>query len=137
LQPPYLGIVDPFLTAKVKPGERFWLVLYPNTITSLRHVWDHPAFAEEGSPKELDRKAKSEKWMQNWAIVHMSEDYYGDGGRRLGAKSAFDFAIEAGHSHHLGPYESARDHIDATWWNHWETITGQRGDRDEYFSCAC
>lgn len=42
----YLGIVDPFLKDRVAPGQWFWLIVYPRQITSLRHVWSHPDFAE-------------------------------------------------------------------------------------------
>ncbi len=155
-----IGIVDPFLEGSVMPDQWFWLTLYPRTITSLRHAWTHPAFDADGvaltsmaHPRggiavpsdlnpaslasiEIDPKAYSEKWMRDWALAHMSADYYGDG-PSVGAEQAYTNAIEAGHEMSVGPYESARDHIDNEWWVHWEAITGEKGQRGEYFSCSC
>ena len=34
-----VGIVDPFLAARVRPGERFAVYLMPRTITALSHKW--------------------------------------------------------------------------------------------------
>lgn len=134
-----LGIVDPFLRGPVAKGDRFWLMVYPRTITSLRHVWTHPGFAEEVAEPAIvaePSKDASVKWMMAWAMEHMSEDYYGDRDK-LTSEEALGNAIQAGHSHHIGPYESARDHIDGEWWGHWEAITGVKGSRDSYFSCGC
>lgn len=139
-----IGIVDPFLKGRVKAGERFYLCLYQQTVTSLRHAWSHPDIADEGAPVQspipltLDKLA-SEAWMRRWAMEHMSYDYYGedDGEKSLSEAVSYAKAIEAGHELHIGPYESARDHIDAEWWGHWERITGCTGQRGESFSCSC
>lgn len=41
---PYHGIVDPFLPRGPKAGEKFWFIMAPRRVHSLRHVWEHPEF---------------------------------------------------------------------------------------------
>lgn len=133
-----IGIVDPFLPGFLEKGERFWLMIYPRTITSLRHVWAHPDFADAATPEAhapVSDKDYSSRWMTDWAVKHMGYDYYGDG--QISTETALGNAIDAGHRLSVGPYENARDSIDEEWWRHWETITGEKGRRGEYFSCAC
>ena len=43
----YVGVVDPFLLHKVFAGQTFYVCLFPNTVTDMRHHWTHPAFGDE------------------------------------------------------------------------------------------
>jgi len=52
-----IGVIDPFLRDwSVRKGDRVWVYLVPNTVTGLRHHWEHPAI--DNPPKmsapELD-----------------------------------------------------------------------------------
>lgn len=136
----HVGIVDPFLRGPVSRGERLWLFLFPGSITSLRHEWVHPLM--DAAATKPDRKAESELWMTAWAKEHMGTDYYGpddaDGNpRKWTGPEALAKAVEAGRELHIGPYESAREHINNEWWDHWVNITGEKAQRDEFFSCSC
>ncbi len=120
-----LGIVDPFLPKSVKKGERFWMFLYPNTITSLRHDWTHPAFAED-----LRIKA-SREWIENFAdtcertydqIIAGAYAFLADDSNRMHGGSELEGAFEM------------------EFWNHFEIVTGQKVPDDSqhsFFSCAC
>lgn len=65
------GIVDAYLQEDVKPGQEYWLMLFPATITSLYHVWEHPAFPLQDKDRgrvENSKLAESEKWLRDYAV---------------------------------------------------------------------
>lgn len=155
-----LGIVDPFLKMDIVAGEKFWLVVYPRQITSLRHVWAHPDFDEESyvmfpnvdgtdnavlypSPKEL-----AYKWIQDYAN-RLSGSYYD---YRNDSDSYADITAEE-------LIETAKTHLDGGWgdfivyggmfegeytepefWNQLEIYLEKEipeVDRRSFFSCSC
>ncbi len=137
-----IGIIDPFLEAPVKRGERCWVLLYQQSITGLKHRWSHPSFPETPPPAPMPpappAKSESEVWMRKWAAAHMGYNYYGETeNERHSEDTSYGLAIEAGRNLHIGPYEDARDYIDSEWWGHWEALTGEKGQRGEGFSCSC
>ncbi len=135
-----IGIVDPFLTQKVKREERCWILLYPRTITSLRHVWTHPDIPEEENWKTTEKKEASEKWMRDFCDRTDCPDYEDlleilKGEARnwtgYGASSIeeWGFVIRGGYAHGEIPPE---------FWDHAEVLTGKKFSiRPEYFTCSC
>ena len=59
-----IGIVDPFLRTRINEGDTFWVFLFPGTITSLRHEWEHPHFKNIKIVNETDI---SRSWLEKFA----------------------------------------------------------------------
>ncbi len=131
-----LGIADPFLDGPIEIGQRFWLIIYPRQIKSLRHVWSHPAFPDEPALADLKPavdplKAESEEWMRAEAqrldtgyhsLIDAAREYVRDG----------EYFIEG------GKFEG--ESLSSDFWRHWERITGESaGDKfgDDFLSCSC
>ena len=112
--PSPLLIVDPFLRQGVARGEWFWAVLRPRLVTSLRHVWDHPALPDEGAgigPAKSTPRDIAEKWLRDYAanldvgfddLIYCAEGYLRDGeymvrgGVLEGVSTSDDFWVEFG-----------------------------------------
>lgn len=132
-----VGIVDPFLTHAVTRGQRFYLFLFPNTVTSLRHVWTHPAFPNEGcEPTPAPDKAASEAWLFNFCITNdcpawptVRDAIEGRGGG--GGYSAWD----DDYLHFDG--EDAHGDIPDEFWRHAEIVIGRPLRRAKHFFCSC
>lgn len=122
-----VGIVDPFLRTPVQPGQWFWMLLYPRTITSLRHVWSHPAF-EDKEPAAPD-KAESEAWLRDFCDNYDAPDY----DHLIEAASGYD-----GDEYLLIDGQDASGDIPDEVWYHLEIVMGTRfKTRAKYFSCSC
>lgn len=133
-----VGIVDPFLRNKVLKGERFWLVVYPRQIASLRHVWTHPKFPDTGQavmrtepPYESQRfirEAAREIGVDSADLMERLKDYI-DTRASGGSESGICFGND------LDSWE-----LPEGFWPHYEAVTGDKVPeqfREVYFRCAC
>lgn len=133
--PTALGIVDPFLKTRVMEGERCWMFLYPQTITSLRHDWTHPAFVESVDP------LKPSGANLRIASIHWLEDFAKEVGVSYSElMAAAQDWLQRGKYYTLGwdtPEVVYRKKEEM--WMHYQIVTDTYvEDRtDTFFSCAC
>lgn len=125
-----LGIVDPFLKADVVEGQRFFMLLYPNTITGLRHVWTHPDIAASG----IGVGSASERWLRDFA-TDVGADYH---------EMMHVAASHCDENHRFGDYlcEGGKWEGQSTpeeFWTHYAAVTGKvpTGGPTGIFSCSC
>lgn len=137
-----VGIVDPFLSGPVYHDQHFWLVLLPRTITSLRHVWEHPAFTED-QPKQIDPKAESEEWLRTWCRDNDCPDYETvlaaiSGGAIPDNDLEYPISYIDDGEYITFYGTGAHASIPEEFWKHAEIVLGRSiRNRAEYFSCSC
>lgn len=125
-----IGIVDPFLVAKVKIGQRFYLCLYPRSVTGLRHQYAHPVL-------DGDSASISKDWISKWAAANGI--LYGD--LMYHAKlwvESYDGQYGNAYWVEGGRFEGQR--LPAEFWDHYDRVTETRTPekaRSSFFSCAC
>lgn len=137
-----VGIVDPFLRDVVAPGQRFWLLIYPRKINSLRHVWSHPEFPDEPgtpglAPVVVDPKEASIAWIKDYAsnidlgynrLMAGADDW-------LASKKDSqwgDYLVDGGTLEGVS--------TDPEFWNHYATVREVEvptEHRENFFSCSC
>lgn len=132
-----VGIVDPYLQHRVSPGDKFYMLLHPQTVTSLRHDWTHPAFPsqlpinEQAYDKTGEQHA-AEQWLRDFA--EEIELPYAE------LIDALVNYVATGHGHTL-----SHDTPDACYtkaaelWKQYEALTRTEvADKEAtIFSCAC
>ena len=129
-----IGIVDPFLNEyRVKKGERFYGVLFPGTVTGMRHHWQHPKF--ENLPVAVN---EHEQWLRefcdewNFNYDELVLAAIGD------ADPDFRYVTAQGVDLHSRE-ELGADHD--LFWEHLEALLGQKFDEEHRegmgWSCSC
>lgn len=132
-----VGIVDPFRRGRIEKGDRFWLFLYPGTITSLQHVWTHPlldglALPAPAAEPQLDR-VEARQWLnvfcEQWGMH--PDDVLQNIDTRNGITADRD----------IHGWDELAIEEQRKFWACVETLLGRRFDtahrEDTYFSCAC
>lgn len=138
-----IGIVDPFLGVDVYPGEKFWLFLYPGSITSLKHFWTHPAFEKKTevvpvAPIQVTIKEPTltSELQALRAVESIADDYGLDAEELLNA--ADNYIQHNEYFSQGGRFEG--EYLTDGFWPHYEVIRNVKvpaNKRYSFFSCSC
>jgi hypothetical protein len=132
-----VGIVDPFLNTHIKAGQHFWLIIYPRTITSLRHVWEHPLLPSETTKapqsftKQITEEEKSTQWIEEFA-QKLGISY------KVLMNGAFQW-LEYGEYLCLGSLLEG-EYVPEEFWDHYSIVVKEQisdNKRESFFTCSC
>lgn len=149
-----IGIVDPFLShmckddswVSVEPGESCFLILLPGAVTSLRHVWSHPAFTDAADEPGSSDAAKSEPaeapsedeasehWLREYADEHGVD--YDD----MMAAARGHIVDPDGHNYVVGGSDAEGAYTGDEFWGHVGKVLGidiQEEQQGYIISCSC
>jgi hypothetical protein len=147
-----IGIADPFIMGGIPSGKRFWVYLYPRTITSLSHKWGHPAFDDNaGAYVPPATKLQSEEWLREFTRTGDCPSY----GRlmeiitAMGNGQITSIDVEGGMTDDYDSWSADSEYlytggtdshgdIPDEFWKHAENVIGKPLKlRPKYFTCSC
>lgn len=127
-----VGIIDPFLYSNngyydrtINEHKRVWMLLLPETITNLRHEYDHPAF--NVAPPVY--KNESHKWLVEFAdsLDITYEELY---------TAATDYIMNDGYF----TLDTSDTEVPDEFWGHFEVMSKIKvpvNKRNSFFNCSC
>ena len=129
-------VVDPFGYG-VEEGERVWLLLPPNTVADMRHVWSCPSIPDEETTRSPEKGRDSiilkvaELCGLSYSRMMEEATYWAEESE----KPYFDYT-------YMGTNEDYKNVTDQEWdafWTRFQEITGKEPPphRGGYFSCSC
>lgn len=143
-----IGIIDPFLTMQVKRDQCCYVLLYPRTVTGMRHEWSHPAFDEISRAQDAmvveGLTDDSRQWLEEFArscgshwdgstadvesLIRVAKEYVNTGIEGFAGGDSF------------GAQNNFPDDNPDEFWKHFTNVTGihvpdeRKGNP---FDCAC
>jgi hypothetical protein len=122
----FIGIVDPFLKEPVHRHQKFWMLLYPDTVEGLRHQWTHHAFQAYEDAK---------RWLERFAVEECRLSY-------MDLYNACNDWVMNGEYHTFYGFDTP----DRCWtdieelWKNYQIVSGvevPESQQQSFFSCSC